>query len=304
MERNGSQKRLAISGAVALAVALGLLAAPGAVKGESEELAWNPGGLGSAAWRLDPIWDDGNAEFCAYRVRWPRYGRIHQGRALLVAVKEPWNPELDVKADSPHRQGFEVLKLNHIRDVPTGIYTYHQMASVFLRRRSGTVRKVAATSSEACGISTAFLLDGRLATRTYFDGLGDRQRPYPEAALPWDALPLLLREYVRGEIPASVLVFPSLMSGRYGDLSPRRYELRRRGVESFSTPQGEARAVELTLADGADELRLLFAAEPPHRPLRLESSDGTLYELARCDRIPYWEMHFPGDEAWLPDEVR
>ncbi|MCP4203820.1 MAG: hypothetical protein GY769_18020 [bacterium] len=67
--------------------------------------------LGSGAWRHDRIWDDGQAEFCAYEVDWHRYGRANPGRALLIAVKEPWAPDLEVKADSPRPAGFEVIKL-------------------------------------------------------------------------------------------------------------------------------------------------------------------------------------------------
>jgi hypothetical protein len=131
---------------------------------------------GDPAWRLDPVWDDGRAEYCAYEVDWARYGHLHPGRALLILVKEPWNPELEVKADEPGPDGFEVLKLNHLRDVPTGIYTYHQMASVYLRRDNGALRKLVATSSEACGISTADLVRGRLATRSYFASSRSRTR--------------------------------------------------------------------------------------------------------------------------------
>ena len=120
---------------------------------------------------------------------WARYGHHYDGRALLVLVKEPWAPELEVKADDPAAAGFEVLKLNHVRDVPTGIYTYHQMASVFPRRDTGALRKLAATSSEACGVSTAEMVRGRLETRSYFDGQGDRTLDYPAGALPEDGLP-------------------------------------------------------------------------------------------------------------------
>ena len=59
-----------------------------------------------------------------------------------------------------------------MRDVPTGIYTYHQMASVFLRRDSGELRKLSVMSSEGCGISTAHMVGGELETRSYFDGQG------------------------------------------------------------------------------------------------------------------------------------
>ena len=90
--------------------------------------------VGDASWRRDPLWDDGKAELCAYEVLWTRYGNHYPGRALLILVKEPWNDKLDVKADDPAASPFDVLKLNHVRDVATGIYTYHQMASVYLRR--------------------------------------------------------------------------------------------------------------------------------------------------------------------------
>src|SRR6185295_2292031 len=113
------------------------------------------------SWRHASLWDDGKAELCAYEVTWARYGHRFDGRALLILVKEPWAPDLDVKADTPRPDSFDVLKLNHVRDVPTGIYTYHQMASVFTRRDSGTLQKIAATSSEACGVSTAEMVGGR-----------------------------------------------------------------------------------------------------------------------------------------------
>ena len=35
-----------------------------------------------------------------------------------------------------------------------------------------------------------------------------------------------------------------------------------------------------------------------------ERDDGTTYELAKCDRIPYWTMAGPGDGQWLPEAVR
>src|SRR5215213_7190983 len=66
---------------------------------------------GDAAWRRAALWDDGKAEFCAYDVTWARYGHRYDGRALLVLVKEPWAPDLNVKADTPRKNGFDVLKL-------------------------------------------------------------------------------------------------------------------------------------------------------------------------------------------------
>lgn len=255
-------------------------------------------------WRRSSIWDDGNAEFCAYEVGWSRYGNVYPGRAVLIAVKEPWAPELEVKADEPRADGFEVLKLNHIRDVPTGIYTYHQMASVFLRRDDGALRKLAATSSEGCGISTAHVVDGTLHTRSYFDGQGERRQPYPPGALPEDGLPLALRDYVTGAVPARLAVFPSLLAGRFPALEPAEMTVERRTDATVEVPAGTRRTVELRLVGAGRGLSYFFDPEPPHPLIQLRSDDGTHYSLAKCERIPYWRMHGPGDEAWLPEAVR
>lgn len=246
---------------------------------------------GDAAWRRSPLWDDGKAEFCAYGITWARYGRHYEGSALLILVKEPWAPDLDVKADTPRKNGFDVLKLNHVRDVPTGIYTYHQMASVYTRRDSGAVQKIAATSSEACGVSTAQMTRGRLQTRSYFDGQGDRSTPWPSDVLPEDGLPASLRDFVAGPAPASVEVFPSLLAGRLPKLEPTSYRVERREA---------ANGVEIRLMAGPSVLTYLFEREPPHRLVRFEREDGTVYRLEKCERLPYWEMNGPGGEGWLP----
>ncbi|MFL6195353.1 MAG: hypothetical protein ACJ75H_14345 [Thermoanaerobaculia bacterium] len=250
---------------------------------------------GDPAWRRSALWDDGKAELCAYEVTWAHYGHHYEGRALLVLVKEPWAPDLDVKADTPRKDGFDVLKLNHIRDVATGIYTYHQMASVFTRRGSGALQKIAATSSEACGVSTAEMTGGRLDARSYFDGQGDREVSWPAGALPEDGLPAALRDYVAGPAPAALRIFPSLLAGRFADLKPATYQVERRNVEA---------GVEIRLTRGPSVLTYTFEKEAPFRLVRFEREDGTVYRLAKCGRIPYWEMHDPGDEAWLPERVR
>ena len=248
---------------------------------------------GDGSWRRDPLWDDGKAEFCAYEATWARYGKTYNGRALLILVKEPWGSQLDVKADTGG--DFEVLKLNHVRDVPTGIYTYHQMASVYFRRDTGTLRKVAATSSEACGISTAQVARGQLETRSYFDGQGDRSLPYPAEALPEDGLPAMLRDFVAGQPPATLSIFPSLMQSKFPELEAAPWKVEKRAVRT---------GVEIRLTHGQDSLAYTFERESPHRLLRFERQDGTVYSLAKCERIPYWEMHDPGGEAWLPESVR
>ena len=253
------------------------------------------------SWRHSEIWDDGNAEFCAYEATWPRYGRANEGRALLITVKEPWAPDLDVKADRPRADGFEVIKFNHVRDVPTGIYSYHQMASLFWRRDSGELQKIVATSSEGCGISTAQMTGGRLNTRSYFDGQGERELDYPAGAIPEDGLPAALREYVEGELPQELTVFPTLMAARFPPLEPSTYRLSRRSGVPVEVAAGSFTATAIELQGGGT---YYFSAEAPHSLLLMERADGTRYELARCDRIPYWSMAGPEGERWLPEQVR
>jgi hypothetical protein len=254
-----------------------------------------------ASWRHSPIWDDGNAEYCVYEVAWSRYGRLYQGRASVILVKEPWAPDLEVKADHPRSDGFDVIKLNHVRHVQTGIYAYHQMASAFLRRESGELRKLSTSSAEACGISTAHMIDGRLNTRSYFDGQGEGELPFPEGVVPEDALPAVLRDYVEGEAPDALQIFPSLMSGRFSRLESRELELSRERLE-LDTAMGRLDAVEIRLA-GSGGGRWVFAAESPHALLLVERNDRTTYTLAKCERIPYWSMAGPGGEGWLPESV-
>ena len=262
------------------------------------------GGRPDASWRRDPVWDDGRAEFCVYTVDWRRYGNLYPGRVLVVLVKEPWAPDLDVKADQPRAGGFDVLKLQQVRDVATGIYSYHQAASVYFRRESGQIVKVAATSSEECGVSTALLKQGRLSTHSYFDGEGDRTQDFPPAAVPEDGLPALLRDYVRGDPPPSLSVFPLLLMGRYVRLVPETYTVHKRARGALEVPAGRFEAVEIELVAGDTTLAYAFDSTPPFRLLRFRMSDGTEYRLAKGERLRYWEMHDPGGEAWLPAELR
>ncbi|HMB55410.1 MAG TPA: hypothetical protein VKU40_18975 [Thermoanaerobaculia bacterium] len=251
-------------------------------------------GWGSDAWRRDAVWDDGAAEFCAYEVEWARYGDSWPGKALLVVVKEPWAPDLDVKADRPRDDGFEVLKLNHVRDVRTGIYEYHQMASLFVDRFGGDLEKMVTTSSEACGITTSELVDGELATHSYFDGQGQRRGRWA-GGLPEDGLPLLLRELVGGELPEAIEVFPSLLTGHLPPLEPVRYELARR-------LDGDHVVIELRNSEASLSYR--FETAVPHRLAAFATGDGTRYRLARCERLAYWSMARPGAEEWWPAELR
>jgi len=84
---------------------------------------------------MDPLWDDGRAEVSIYEAVEVRYAQPRTGQVVQILVKEDHLPGTWVKADDPSRAGLvPVLKFNWIFKVPTGVYSYEQMLSAFLRR--------------------------------------------------------------------------------------------------------------------------------------------------------------------------
>ena len=255
---------------------------------------------GNAAWRLDSVWDDGLAEFSVYEVDWSHYNHSWQASSAMVVVKEPWAPDLDVKADQARPKGFDVLKFNHIRDAETGIYSYHQNASVFMRRDTGSLRKLTAMSSEACGTSTASLRGNQLSLNSYFDGQGDRILTWPKSAIPMDGLSLILREYVRGSLPESLDVYSELMTNRFAEHKVTTFSISRSESSPIEVPAGQFQAITLTFSANEMQDVYVFDAKLPHTLLRMKRSDGTEYRLAKTERLAYWNLHDPGDESWHP----
>jgi hypothetical protein len=252
------------------------------------------------SWRHSAGWDDGKAEYGAYTVEWPRYGKVFPGEATLIVVKEPWAPDLDVKADAPRADGFEVLKLNHLRTVPTGIYTYQQIASAFVRRDDGSLVKLATSSFEACGLTTTEMVDGEWTSSSYFDGQGRQRRSWPLGALPEDALPLMLRDFVVGAVPETIEVVPSVLTGRLPELTTATYLLSRGLPRQLTVPAGTFEVVRLSIEGRRSSRHLDFELAPPHRLVAMELADGTTYRLLKSDRLAYWDLNQPGDEAWWP----
>ena len=136
---------------------------------------------------------------------------------------------------------------------------------------------------------------GRLDTKSYFDGQGDRSLSYPAGAIPEDGLPAALRDFVAGEAPATLRVFPSLMQSRFPELKAAEWKVEKKIVEE---------GVRLQLLREGASLAYTFESQPPHRLLRFETGDGTVYRMKKCERLAYWQMHDPGDEAWWPEGVR
>ncbi len=243
----------------------------------------------------DRLWDDGKAEYNVYRAQEMREGITRPTEVVHILVKEPFNPKLRVKADRP--TGTEVLKLNQVINVPTGSYAYHQMHSSFWNRASGALIKFSMSSNDSCGntFKLGWLENGflRLAYDTYWDGEGDGRLDLrlPSGAVFYDELPFKLRCLPRAA-PAEyrVTLFPTVIGSRLGRNEP--------GPATIHVTQSETfRDVEVRSAAGTDRFRLESAF--PYTLRRWMRADGSSLELAKAQRLDYWNHGHPGDESFL-----
>src|SRR5712692_11601511 len=85
-----------------------------------------------ALFQNSSYWVDGKAEFDFYDAQIVREGHPRPCEVLHILVREPFDPKQSVKPDDLKRPDLiNVIKLNQILHVPTGIYLYQQMHSNF-----------------------------------------------------------------------------------------------------------------------------------------------------------------------------
>ncbi|HEY3214869.1 MAG TPA: hypothetical protein VGK93_00100 [Candidatus Eisenbacteria bacterium] len=260
------------------------------------------------------LWDDGTAEFSTYVGTTRRYGEDRATEARIVVVKEDLLRATLVKSEQGPVPGktLEAIKLNVLVDFQTGVYTYHQMASVFFDRRTMEVLKETMSHTEACGITYVRVgpKQGRLVheAHSYWEGEADREVPlrWPAGGEPlyWDALPVSLRRWMAGPSGPSeqrVWLLPSQVSGRspVESTRPARATIRMSDVATIQVPAGRfaARRFEVQTAQGADTLWL--DRRFPHTMLKLDTAAGRHLALRQTLRLDYWNRHRNGDERIL-----
>ncbi|HBP16793.1 MAG TPA: hypothetical protein DEA08_03230 [Planctomycetes bacterium] len=262
-------------------------------------------------------WSDGKAEVAGYELRFARYGQERAGTAVAIVVKEDFSEADRVKADGIGAGTFPVLKLNLLKDFPTGVYDYHLMLSTFVGLKAanglpaGATNKVSFSAQEWCGHVYQQLLFGPRAVEdtlhSYFQSEGNRARKVKgePGGLSEDALFL----WARG------LAAPALEPGQ------------RRQVKLFSSLQ-EARLahraagwVDATLSRAAQPASVevgagtfeadVFEAKLPGRSwtfwversgarrlLRWKNGRET-GSLLKSVRMPYWSLSGRGNERLL-----
>ena len=298
------------------------VAAPGPSRGASAHPVSSPAPsfrgagapeFGDAFWKL---WGDGQAELAGYDLTFPRYGASREGVAVTIFVTETFSHALRVKADPgrhPRSDELPVLKLNLIRDFPTGIYDYHLMTSGFVAlasrdgRPAGSATKVSFSSQEWCGNVYAQVLfdagSARLTTHSYFDGEADQERrePVPADAVSED----LLLVWARG-LAAPVLApgesrrVPLVRSLAVSRLAHVPFAVETATLSRSATPE----RVRVPAGDidcdvfraeipGGRSWTIHVERSAPHRIAQWRTGAGEVARLLASDRIAYWRANDP-----------
>jgi hypothetical protein len=255
-------------------------------------IAWKPG-FGRAA-----LWNDGAAEVSVYETVDVKYGIPRTSRGVLIVVAEDLDRARLVKADHPAGEPVtqRVLKLNHVREIPTGVYTYQQMLSVFAAagREALDPVKLTMTSHEWCGNSFVEWRGdaGRLAIRSYFETPADVDVALaPEGAVFYDALPLQLRALDFQRMRSGrIRVVDSVFTNR--PLPPRIED----AVLEITSPPGAGAVYRVAVRRGDRADTFDFEREFPHRLTHWKRSDGGSMRLKGSERFRYWEKNAPGDD--------
>ena len=254
---------------------------------------------------LDPIWDDGRAEVSTYEAVEVRYAKPRAARVVQILVKEDHVPGTWVKADDPARDGLvPVLKFNWIFAVPTGVYSYEQMLSAFLRRDDSRLVRASLAGHEWCGNTWKDLLiaggQARLEYRTYWDGeaAGERRIDWGDDTLAADALPVLLRAVPPGRAGSyAARLFPTLIGNRLGGAEPEPVVVQVTPDAPLPEADRSGRATRIDVRAPSGTHSYWFEATGPRRLLRFESAQGARHKLLTSRRLAYWRLNGPGDEA-------
>jgi hypothetical protein len=263
-------------------------------------------------------WGDGNAEVSSYDLVQPRYGGLHPGTAVLIFVTEDFSWSERVKADPgehPTDDIRKVMKLNFARDFQTGIYPYHVLTSTFARLDPGdgmdalSPIKITFSAQEWCGMVYDELTMGlgrvHMTLHTYFDS--DTRPPSslkaPKGLVYGDDVPILVRglegAWLTPGESRTVPWMPSELTLRFAHVAPAIGEAtvsRAAASESFTTPAGPFTVDRYTVAvSGGDTTTWYVESADPHRIVGWSTTAGEHAELRGSDRLPYWQLHNPGD---------
>ena len=252
-------------------------------------------------------WGDGKAEVASYRILYPRYGELREGKATLITVTETFSEKKKVKSNpgtNPKSDELPVIKFSLTKKFQTGIYDYTLSANSFisLRKRGGRPLgrpiKVSFNLQEWCGhvFAQALFNDSAIdiVSHSYFDGEADQSyslKASPEV-INEDALLFYARRIVKGiEYDESITAVSSLETARmdHGNLFIRNLKVKfkeqdNKNLITYST-------------QGGTLLEVHTQKEYPHVITYWKKSNGEEGSLLQHDRLAYWNMSKKQDES-------
>jgi hypothetical protein len=240
-------------------------------------------------------WNDGKAEFDIYDAQIMRYGQPRPCEVLHILVREPFDPKQMVKPDDWQRPGtIQVLKLNQILHVPTGIYVYQQMHSNFWRIDDGKLLKFSLTSNDSCGNT---FKEGRRSDdhfaylyHTYWDGMAEGKSDVvvPANGYFYDELPLLVRTipFAKSSGQFEIQLASTIIKSKKDDL------VFKPATVQYSVGE-KSMTVSVQHAGGRDQFTLDY--DFPYLLREWSAADGSHLKLKRSLKIDYWNHHKLGD---------
>jgi hypothetical protein len=260
----------------------------------------------TAAFALDPVWQDGRAEKAVYAARLDLYGVSRAYQAVCYTNFEHVDARRAVKSEDG--RGLAVLKQHWSERVPTENYDYDYSVSAYLEADGLTPYKLTVGTQEDCGASFKQIWRDHASNDTsggfvwwesvYFPGAGNRDgslQPSADFAFT-DALPCALRAYpFEAPRELALRLLPTQKNTRATSFEPFDAHVRYAGRETLDTQLGrlDAQRLELVRADGSALATYWMDARTDapwlHVMLKYRGPGGQTYELQALERTKYWE---------------
>ncbi len=248
----------------------------------------------SALLQNNAYWNDGKAEFSIYDGEIAHYDAAHPADVIHILVREPFDPKQLVKPNDWQTPGtVQVLKMNQILHVPTGLYVYQQMLSNFWRVDSGQLAKFSLTSNDSCGNTykearregDKFVYEWH----TYWDGMagGSEEITPPANGYFYDELPWLVRTIDFAKTaPFEIQLAGSAINSKKDSFSFQPAKI------AF---KANDRSIEVTVEHKGGKDVFTLDADPPHLLREWKAADGSHLKMKRNLKVDYWNYNKPGD---------
>jgi len=240
-------------------------------------------------------WNGGKAEFDFYDAQIVREGLPRPCEVLHILVREPFDPKQLVKPDDAKRPDLiNVIKLNQILHVPTGIYLYQQMHSNFWNIDNGALLKFSLTGNDSCGntFKEGRRLSGEFAYdfHTYWDGMADGHEnvPVPANGYFYDELPLRVRtiDFSKSNGEFEIQLAPTTINSKKDTIVFKPAKV------SFKLSE---RTIDVDVQHDGGKDHFVLDRDFPFLLREWNAADGSRLKMKNSLRIDYWNYNKPGD---------